>query len=54
MAKFDLEIARDFGLAQLIADVSVVAVVVAREVFGGGGSMGDSAPDKLSFVDTLR
>ena len=56
LAKFDLEIARDFGLAPLIAVVAVVVVVVvvAREVLGGGGCMGDSAPDKLGFLDTLR
>ena len=54
LAKFDLEITRDFGFAPLITVVAVVVVVVPREVFGGGGSMGDSAPDKIGFVDSSR
>ena len=55
LAKFNLEIARDFGLAPLVVVVAVViVVVVGREVLRGGGGMCDCTPDKLGFVDALR
>ena len=43
-----------FSLLLAIVFLVVVVEVVAWEVFGGGGGMGDSAPDKLSFADILQ
>ena len=55
LAKFNLEIAGDCGLARLVVVVALLIVVlVGWELLCSGDGMCNCASNKLGFVNTLR